>query len=106
MRHAALNCNGYLVDLVRGCVTPTVLYNWFDKADRDFDLIDGLDDLPEDAQQKVKHALEQAHVDDDEWNGVSTCGTIAVSLCCLLIDTGRISNVTDTTQPTRPRACS
>jgi hypothetical protein len=33
-------------------------------------LIDGLDTLPEDAQEKVKRALEQGHVDDDDFNGV------------------------------------
>jgi hypothetical protein len=33
-------------------------------------LIDGLDALPEDAQEKVKRALEQGHVDDDDFNGV------------------------------------
>jgi hypothetical protein len=38
-------------------------------------LIDGLDVMPADAQEKVKRALEQGHVDDDDWNGVSliTC---------------------------------
>lgn len=36
------------------------------------DLVDGYDELPEDAQEKVKRALEQGHVDDDDWNGVRT----------------------------------
>lgn len=35
------------------------------------DLIDGYDELPSDAQEKVKRALEQGHVDDEDWNGVS-----------------------------------
>ena len=32
--------------------------------------------MPEDAQEKVKRALEQGHVDDDDFNGVclTTCG--------------------------------
>lgn len=34
------------------------------------DLIDGYDELPADAQEKVKRALDQGHVDDEEWNGV------------------------------------
>ncbi len=37
----------------------------------DMELIDGYDQLPEEAQVKVKRALEQGHVDDDDWNGVS-----------------------------------
>lgn len=35
------------------------------------DLVDGYEELPKDAQEKVKRALEQEHVDDEEWNGVS-----------------------------------
>ena len=59
----------------RGCVTPYVLHNWWEAAEHDFELIDGLDVMPADAQEKVKRALEQGHVDDDDWNGVSliTC---------------------------------
>ena len=30
------------------------------------DLIDGYDELPSEAQAKVKRALEQGHVDDDD----------------------------------------
>lgn len=59
-------------DKSRGCVTPTVLHNWWDSAGKDLDLIDGYDELPEDAQEKVKVALEEGHVDDADWNGVST----------------------------------
>lgn len=32
--------------------------------------VDGYEVLPEAAQEKVKRALEQVHVDDDDWNGV------------------------------------
>ena len=56
----------------RGCVTPEVLHNWHEKAEGDMDLIDGYDELPDDAQEKVKRALEQGHVDDEDWKGVST----------------------------------
>lgn len=38
----------------------------------DMDMVDGFEELPEDAQEKVKRALEQGHVDDDDWNGVCT----------------------------------
>lgn len=34
------------------------------------ELVDGYDDIPEDEQAKVKRALEQEHVDDEDWNGV------------------------------------
>ena len=34
------------------------------------ELVDGFDTLPENAQEKVKLALEQEHVEDDDWNGV------------------------------------
>ena len=39
----------------------------------DMNLVDGYDALPEAAQEKVKRALEQEHVDDDDWNGVCIC---------------------------------
>lgn len=34
------------------------------------DLVDGFDSLPDDVAEKVKRALEQGHVDDEDWNGV------------------------------------
>ena len=37
----------------------------------DMELVDGYDELPADVQAKVKRALEQKHVDDDDFNGVS-----------------------------------
>jgi hypothetical protein len=37
----------------------------------DLDMFDGYEDLPDDLQQKVKKALEQGHVDDEDWKGVS-----------------------------------
>ncbi|KAI7346744.1 hypothetical protein KC336_g22802, partial [Hortaea werneckii] len=32
-----------------GCVTPEVLHNWHEKAEGDMEMIDGYDELPEDA---------------------------------------------------------
>ena len=58
----------------RGCVTPEVVNNWRENSGMDMDLVDGYDGLPEWAQEKVKRALEQIHVDDDDWNGVSISG--------------------------------
>lgn len=37
----------------------------------DMALVDGYEDLPEEAQATVKAALKRGHVDDDDWNGVS-----------------------------------
>lgn len=36
----------------------------------DLDYLDGYEELPEDLQKKVRQALEQGHVDDEDWNGV------------------------------------
>lgn len=47
-----------------------VLHNWWESAGEDLELIDGYEELPEDAKEKVKTALEEGHVDDDDWNGV------------------------------------
>jgi hypothetical protein len=35
------------------------------------DLFDGYEDLPENDREKIKLALEQGHVDDEDWKGVS-----------------------------------
>ena len=32
--------------------------------------LDGHDELPEDLQEKVANAIEQGHVDDEDWSGV------------------------------------
>ena len=60
----------YGANIDRGCVTPTVLHNWAASSEMDMELIDGYDVLPPAAQEKVKRALEQGHVDDEDWNGV------------------------------------
>ena len=52
-------------------MTPQVFHNWAETSGMDMDLIDGYDELPSDSQAKVKRALEQGHVDDEDWNGVS-----------------------------------
>lgn len=48
-----------------------MLHNWKEKTEGDEDLIDGLEEIPEEIQEKVKRALEHEHVDDDDWKGVS-----------------------------------
>ena len=32
-------------------------------------MVDGYDELPKDFQDKVKRAIEQGHVDDEDWKG-------------------------------------
>lgn len=42
--------------------------------EKNFTLLDGFDELAEEAQATVQKALEQGHVDDKDWNGVSSSG--------------------------------
>lgn len=42
--------------------------------EKNFTLLDGFDELPEEFRAKVQKALEQGHVDDEDWNGVSSSG--------------------------------
>lgn len=56
----------------RGCVTPVVVSNIRDFIDGDFEMIDGFEEMPADWQDKIKRAVEQGHVDDEDWKGVST----------------------------------
>lgn len=57
-----------------------VLHNWKESTDMDMDLVDGYDELPGPAQVKVKRALEQGHVDDEDWNGVSCANYLSYTL--------------------------
>lgn len=36
-----------------------------------FELLDGWEELTEEVQAKITHAIEQGHIDDEEWKGVS-----------------------------------
>lgn len=56
----------------RGCVTPKTIENLKVAIENNLDLFDGYDELPPDAQAKMRRALEQGHVDDEDWRGVST----------------------------------
>jgi ubiquitin-conjugating enzyme E2 O len=38
--------------------------------DKDYEQLDGFEDLSEENQEKIKKALEQGHVDDEDWKGV------------------------------------
>lgn len=55
----------------RGCVTPKVIQNVKRAIEDDFNLLDGYEDLPEDEQQTVRNAIEDGHVADEDFNGVS-----------------------------------
>lgn len=61
-------------------MTPKQILNLKDTIDGDFDQLDGFDEIPEDVQTKIKTAVENGHVDDDDWTGVSTL--IIVSSFC------------------------
>ena len=60
-----------LFSLSRGCVTPLQLGQWKDDSGGDMELIDGYDELSTEEQKNVKRCLEQGHVDDKDWRGVS-----------------------------------
>lgn len=53
----------------------------------DFEMLDGFDDLPDEDQERVRRALEQGHVDDDEWKGVSSLYTQLTFMQAMLTDT-------------------
>ena len=62
----------------RGCTTPKVIKNIQDAlgepdddGNYDVSILDGFEELSEENQEKVKRALQQGHVDDDEWRGAS-----------------------------------
>lgn len=42
-----------------------------ENGDRDMTLLDGYDEIPAESQKKVADAVEQGHVDDEDWRGVS-----------------------------------
>lgn len=51
-------------------MTPAVVHNWNEVHQGDMEMVDGYDELPADAQEKVRRTFEQGHVDDEDWNGV------------------------------------
>ena len=58
--------------MTRGCVTPQQVSNL--KASTEGDparYLDGYEDLDEHEQAKIAKAIEDGHVADDDWNGVS-----------------------------------
>ena len=64
---------------LRGCVTPLQIRNLqsqvgpLEDLDLDLDLpgiIDGFDELDKESREKLKFALENGHVPDEDWKGV------------------------------------
>lgn len=58
-------------NVLRGCVTPVQLANLIEDSGGDTDMVDGYDELPANLQEKVDFALENGHVQDEDWKGVS-----------------------------------
>lgn len=52
-----------------GCVTPAQIANMSNTIEGNFDYLDGYDELPDELQEKVRTALDNGHVDDEEWKG-------------------------------------
>lgn len=50
-------------------MTPHNCATWKEISDGDPEMIDGLDDLPQEWQDKIVRAIEQGHVDDEDWKG-------------------------------------
>lgn len=57
-------------------MTPSVIEHLKEAIEDNVDLFDGYDELPEEAQEKMRQALEQGHVDDEDWKGVSRAGRV------------------------------
>lgn len=55
-----------------GCVTPKQIENLIETTEGDTDMVDGYDELPAEFQEKIRFALENGHVPDEDWKGVST----------------------------------
>lgn len=51
-------------------MTPKQISNLRDSIGGDPSQLDGYEELPEDLQEKVVNALEQGHIDDEDWGWV------------------------------------
>jgi ubiquitin-conjugating enzyme E2 O len=72
-------------------VTPKIISNLNETIEelsgdkKDPEAIDGFEDLSPENQERVVRALEQGHVDDDEWKGVSsTCSFTRLSFLSIV----------------------
>ena len=51
-------------------MTPKQISNLKDSVEGDPSQIDGYEELPEDVQEKLVRAIEQGHIDDEDWGWV------------------------------------
>lgn len=51
-------------------MTPKQILNLKKDTEGEPSQLDGYDELPEDLQEKVANAVEQGHVDDEDWGWV------------------------------------
>lgn len=63
----------------RGCATPSQIQNLIEDSGGDTDMVDGFEELPEEDQEKVKFALANGHVPDEDWKGVCTPPPISIA---------------------------
>jgi hypothetical protein len=71
---------------VRGCMTPLQVKNLqdqvgpledFDDLDADLSvIIDGYDEIDDESREKIKFALQNGHVPDEDWKGVSNISLV------------------------------
>lgn len=64
----------------RGCVTPKQVENVKKEIDGDTSLLDGVEELPEEDREKILRALDQGHVDDEDWRDASHMSVISWKL--------------------------
>ncbi|KAF2645160.1 zf-PARP-domain-containing protein, partial [Massarina eburnea CBS 473.64] len=56
-----------------GCTTPAQVAHLQEESGGDTDMVDGYDELPAEHQEKIKYALENGHVPDEDWKGDVEC---------------------------------
>ncbi|KAF1959880.1 zf-PARP-domain-containing protein [Byssothecium circinans] len=59
-----------------GCVTPAQIANLQEESGGDTDMVDGYDELPSEAQERVGYALLHGHVHDEDWKGDVECNRV------------------------------
>ena len=71
-------------------MTPKVLANVKEAISGDYEMFDGFDELPSEEQERVRRAIEQGHVDDEDWKGVSVPSIFCRDKCVLIKCQSRI----------------
>lgn len=70
----------------------------------DLDYVDGYDEMPAEFQEKIKRALDQGHIDDEDWKGVIVSDTNPIQFTYLqctrmLSATGQVRKVSARQHP-------